>query len=110
MVASQLVRYALSDGGSLLLEVAGDAHGYEQCAREADGVVWAGRTVEAAFAQVIPCARAILGALAALQATEVQVEFGVKLSGEAGIVVARSCMEGHFNVRMALRRETVPAP
>ncbi len=107
-MATQLVRYDLLEGGSLLVEVAGDAHGYEHCAREAGGVLKAGRTIEAVFDQVIPSARAILHSLAALDAAEVHVEFGVKLSGEVGLVVAKSSMEGHFGVRMAFLR-TAPA-
>jgi len=104
-VAGELVRYELAEGGSVLVEVAGDAYGYEQCAREADGLVNAGRTLEAAFAHVVPCARAILRALGELEAAEVNVEFGIKLSGEAGVLIARSSAEGHFNVRMAFNRE-----
>ena len=104
-MAVQLVRYELSNGGSLLVEVADDAYGYEQCAREADGVVRAGRTLEAVFEHIVPTARAILDGLAELSAAVVQVDFGIKLSGEVGVVVARSSVEGHFNVRMAFHRE-----
>ena len=105
-MATELVRYELSEGGSILVEVGSDeAYGYEQCAREAGGVVIAGRTLESAFRQIVPTARAILDSVEDLNASEVGVEFGIKLAGEAGVIVAKSSVEGHFNVRMTFYRE-----
>ena len=105
-MATELVRYELSEGGSILVEVGGDdAYGYEQCAREAGGVVKAGRTLESAFRLIVPSARAILDSVEDLKASEVGVEFGIKLAGEAGVIVAKSSAEGHFNVRMTFYRE-----
>jgi len=105
-VATDLVRYELSEGGSILVEVGGEeVYGYEHCAREPGGVVKAGRTLESAFRQIIPSARAILCSVEDLKASVVAVEFGIKLAGEAGVVVAKSSVEGHFNVRMSFNRE-----
>lgn len=102
-MAGELVRYELREGGSILVEVAPEQGGYERCARTLDGVIDAGRNLESMFAQVVPSARAIVRALAELRASEVQVEFGIKLAGEAGVVIARSSIEAHFNVRMAFQ-------
>jgi hypothetical protein len=41
-----------------------------------------------------------------LRASEVDVEFGLKVAGEVGAVLARSSAEGHFNLRMTFRRQT----
>src|SRR5690348_7513137 len=71
-VATELVRYELSEGGSILVEVGSDeAYGYEQCARDAGGVVIAGRTLESAFRLIVPSARAILDSVEDLKASEV---------------------------------------
>jgi hypothetical protein len=104
-VAEELVRYQLSDGGSVLVEVRAGASGYEHCSRVADGVIEAGRTLESAFAQIVPSTRAVLHSVAELHASEVNVEFGIKLAGEVGMVIARSAAEGHFSVRITFQQE-----
>jgi len=105
-VATDLVRYELSEGEYVLIELDSEAYGYEQCAREADGVIKAGRTLESAFKQIAPTARAILTSVEDLRASEVDVEFGLKVAGEVGAVLARSSAEGHFSLRMTFRRQT----
>lgn len=104
-MATDLVRYELSGGEHVLIEADSEAYGYEHCATEAGGVVKAGRTLESAFRQIVPSARAILSSVEDLKAYEVSVEFGIKLAGEAGVIVAKSSVEGHFNVHMTFRRD-----
>jgi Trypsin-co-occurring domain 1 len=35
---------------------------------------------------------------------EHEIEFGIKLNAEAGVVVAKSAVEGHFSVKLLWRR------
>lgn len=100
-MALGLVRYQLSDGEAVLVEVDRDSPGYERVARDADDIVQAGKTLESTLRTVVPTARAVINSLADLKASAVEVEFGIKLSGEASILVAKTSMEGHFNVRLA---------
>ena len=104
-MAEELVRYPLAEGGFVLVEVRAGAAGYEHCSRVADGVIEAGRTLESAFEKIVPSTRAVLHSVAELHASEVHVEFGIKLAGEVGVVIARSAAEGHFSVRITFRQE-----
>src|SRR5215469_13696000 len=79
-VAEELVRYPLAEGGFVLVEVRAGAAGYEHCSRVADGVIEAGRTLESAFEKIVPSTRAVLHSVAELHASEVHVEFGIKLA------------------------------
>ena len=38
-----------------------------------------------------------------------ELQFGVKLAGDAGAIIARNCAEGHFIVRMSFTAPPAPA-
>jgi hypothetical protein len=52
----------------------------------------------------IPLYRVTLDALAELAPENIDVEFGVKLAGQAGAIIAETTAEGHFTVKMSWSR------
>jgi len=109
-MAVQLVRYELSHGGAVLFEVSEDTIGYQPAGRGEDGIVQAGESLEAALRQVLPTARVLVDTLSQLKASSVTVEFGIKLSGEANVVVAKTSVEGHFTVQLAFQSTASDSP
>jgi NTP-dependent ternary system trypsin peptidase co-occuring protein len=63
----------------------------------------ADETVEAAFARVKPAAVALVTALRDLvdAPDEIQVTFGIRLSGEVGAVIAKTSADANFEVQMS---------
>jgi hypothetical protein len=101
----QLVEFPLEGGGTVFVEV--------DEVRISDGVVRRGlsptdlvsktdQTLEAAFARVRPVAVALVSGLRDLvdAPDEIQVSFGVRLSGEVGAVIAKTSADANFEVVM----------
>jgi hypothetical protein len=108
----KLVEFPLEDGGTVVVEVdeplAGDGAG--QVTRglgPREVTTRAGETFEAAFARVEPAARAIVDKLRQLADSpdEIQVEFGVTLSAQAGAIVAHAAGEANFRVTLSWKRD-----
>ncbi len=97
---SELVRFETRKGDGLLFEVEDDAYGLETIARNDAGVVEAGERLEDAIAKARPTIRTIVEALRELAPDEHEIEFGIKLSAEAGVVVAKTAVEGHFTIKL----------
>lgn len=101
---SELVRFETGQGNWLLVEMDDEAVGVDRVARrEPDGVIVASSRLEEAVAQIKPAIRSVLATLRELAPDEHEIEFGIKLTAEAGVVVAKTAMEGHFTVRMGWR-------
>jgi len=87
----RLVEFELEEGGTILVEVEVPKRpGVEHAAMRGGEVVRrAGQTFEAALDKVRPAAQAIIRKLRALHdpPDEIEVEFGLKMSAEAGAVV-----------------------
>ncbi|GAB7191528.1 hypothetical protein NUM3379_22360 [Kineococcus sp. NUM-3379] len=105
---SDLVIFRLGDTASLVVESQEPvAEGAEhdmglfsgRRVREAD------ESLEKSMGRFIPAARAILESITDLQADEVSIEFGLKLTAEAGITVAKTALEGHMQVTVNWRRK-----
>lgn len=60
--------------------------------------------LDAALASVRPAAAAILDSLTDLAPQTVEVEFGLKLDAEAGVVIAKSGVSGHFTIKLTWNR------
>jgi hypothetical protein len=60
----------------------------------------AGQTFESAISKIKPLAGAVIAKLRELQDSpeEVSVEFGIKLSAEAGVLLASSSVEANFKI------------
>lgn len=100
----ELVRFETGQGEWLLVETDEHALGTERVGRrDADGVVSASARLEDALAQVKPAIRSVLDTLRELGPDQHEVEFGIKLNAEAGVVVAKTAVEGHFTVKMGWR-------
>ncbi|MFD5796975.1 CU044_2847 family protein [Streptomyces diastatochromogenes] len=93
----------LDDGQAVLLEVAGERPGgVQRVSRGGAAAGVAAETLQQALARVRPALGALVTearGLARPPAT-VTVEFGITVSAEAGVVVARGSTEAHFTVNM----------
>lgn len=95
---AQLVKMPLEDGGEILIEVA-DGHGAIPVSGNGK-VVQASETVQKAMGNIRAAAEAVLGELRAMAhpPSKVDVQFGIKVTGEANLAVAKSAGEANFNV------------
>jgi hypothetical protein len=98
---SEVVRFGLADGASVLVEVDDRSFGIERAGRAADGVIEAGRQLTEALGSVSEAAQASLQVLRRLGPDRLELDFGVKLSGEAGAIIAKTAAEGHFTVKLS---------
>jgi hypothetical protein len=64
-------------------------------------VVEAGHRLTEALGSVRDAARESMKVLQTLSPGRIELEFGVKLTGEAGALIAKTAAEGHFTVRLS---------
>lgn len=100
-LVDMVMRYQVGEGSSVLVEVDEDTYGVEAVSRTSEGVLEAGQRLEAALGSVRDAAQAALEAMSKLSPETVEVEFGIKLAGEAGALIAKASAEGHFTVRLS---------
>ncbi|MDX3068612.1 CU044_2847 family protein [Streptomyces sp. ND04-05B] len=98
-----LVEFETEDGAVIRVEPASDLSGSQLVADHDGGVVRATRTFDNALGHVRSAARSALRVLRddSLAPDSVELEFGVKLSAEAGAVIAKSTVEAHLVVRLS---------
>jgi hypothetical protein len=99
-----LLDVGLAEGGSILVEVDEPSSGpVMRGGRATDAVLSAGENLEQVLERLGPVVKGIVSQLraAADWPDEVEVEFGVKLSSDANVIVAR--MAGEANFRIALK-------
>lgn len=96
-----LVEFKTEDGALVVVEGAEDATGSRLVSR-GDGPDRAARTFESALDGVRAAAESALRVFrdGSLQPDAVELEFGVKLSAEAGAVIAKGSAEGHLVVKL----------
>lgn len=97
---NEVVRYEVGSG-TVLVEVDANSYGVDHPARNEQGIVNAGRRLEDALASIRPAAAAAVEALRELAPDHMEIQFGVKLAGEAGAIIARNAADSHFTVRMS---------
>jgi hypothetical protein len=95
-----LVRVPLEGGGAILFEAASESAGPVKAGRTGEAVRDLPGTVQQALAPVRETARAVLDQLRQAGPGEVEVEFGVDLSAEAGVVITKSQAAFHLKVRV----------
>ena len=111
---AQLVKMDLADGGSVLVEVAdavADPGGPVTRGGRAEGLVTeAGATLESALDQLGPVVKGVVSKLreAADWPDEVTVEFSIKLSADANVIIARTAGEANFKISMHWARREGP--
>jgi hypothetical protein len=100
----EIVRFESTDGSTMLVEVDDDAFGVERVARRG-GVIEAGERLEEVLARARSTIGAVVDSVRSFAPDEYEIEFGLKLNAEAGAVVARTAVEGHFTIKLAWRRD-----
>lgn len=101
---SRLLNLDLKQGGSVLVEVDEAVRGaVTRGGKPAETVTKVGETFDEVLGQLAPVVRSIVAQLraAASEADQIEVEFGVKLSTDANVIIAR--MGGEANLRVGLR-------
>jgi len=102
---ARLAKFMLSDGRSIVAEVDEDESGLHRTMRGAEAtevIARANDTFEAALDKVRDAAEAMVDRLCSLTRPpdEMEVEFGVKLSAEAGAVIAKAATEANFTISL----------
>ena len=93
------VRFPLADGGSVLVEVEVEP-GLERASAPSGVLRKATTTFEHALGEVRAAAGAALAQFRGLGPDEVELKFGVKLDAQAGAVIARTGLQGQFEVKL----------
>ncbi|MEU7141618.1 CU044_2847 family protein [Nocardia sp. NPDC046473] len=98
---SELIRYALEDGSHVLI-AAQTAEGVNLTSRAGKTVDAVATSLAAALSSVRQAAaETVRGFRDAVDGPEnIEIEFGVTLSAEAGAIIARTGMEGHLKVTL----------
>ncbi len=105
---SRLIEVPLSTGGSITVEVDEPTGGRTMRGgdRGADLVERGGRTLEDSLGTIAPALKEVLDKLRGVstELSQIEVELGLKLTGEAGMVVARAGAEANFRVLVRWER------
>jgi hypothetical protein len=108
----ELIRFDLDGGGSVLVEVDDTTAGVVRAGRirDAEGrlLQTAGQTLEQSLADVRDAAAAALGQFQTMtrRPDEVEITFGVKLDAEVGAVIAKTGVQGQFEVKLTWHKAT----
>lgn len=100
------VRFPLADGGSVVVEVEVEP-GLERASVPSGVLRKATTTFEHALSEVRAAAGAALAQFRDLGPDEVELKFGVKLDAQAGAVIARTGLQGQFEVKLKWVRGAV---
>ncbi|MFF3859535.1 CU044_2847 family protein [Streptomyces sp. NPDC002209] len=104
---SELIEMPLDGGGTVWMEVPDDLPVIERVGRGDDALRTTARTLQEALSRVGPAVDAVIGQLrsAAVVPDEVNVQFGIKITAEAGAVIAKAATEANFTVSATWLRE-----
>jgi Trypsin-co-occurring domain 1 len=103
----RLVAFPTGDGESLVVEVdEPEMAGTVRAARPGEIAETARVTFEEALSRIRPAAEGVIGQLRNLTDApdQVGVEFGLKLSAQAGVVVAAAAAEANYKVTLTWHR------
>lgn len=99
-----LLEFKTDDGAVVVVEAAEDEGGPgSRLVARHDGTVEATRTFEGSLEGVRAAAESALRVFrdGSLRPDSVEIEFGVKLTAEAGALIAKSSVEGHLMVKLS---------
>jgi hypothetical protein len=104
-LVSHIVEFRMEGGGAIAVEV-DDAvsGGVVRSARPGEVVAQAGESLEQALDRAMSAAQALIERLRKASPDEMEVQFGLKLSGELGAVLAKTGAEGNFSVTLTWKR------
>ena len=104
----RLIEFPLQDGGSIVAEVdePEPEGGVVRVSRLGEIAAKASQTFEDTLEKIKPAAQAIIAKLRGLSdpPDEVGVEFGIKLSGEIGVVVSAG-VEANYTITLKWKQE-----
>ncbi|MFF4338523.1 CU044_2847 family protein [Kitasatospora sp. NPDC001540] len=113
---ADLVEFRTTDGTKVVVEAgpgerSGGAQSVSRGSRGASAVHQASQTFNEALQSMHTAAEAALGVFrdGTLKPDTVQIEFGVKLSAEAGAVIAKTAVEGNLVVKLSWAPGTAAA-
>ncbi|MFE6158495.1 CU044_2847 family protein [Streptomyces sp. NPDC056486] len=97
-----LVEFATDDGTPVVMADVDDTHGSHLVSRGGDGPSRAVHTFEQSLAGARAAAESALRVFrdGTLRPDSVEIEFGVRMSAEAGAVIVKGTAEGHLVVRL----------
>ena len=105
----RLIEFPLEDGTSILVEVdEPEQGGLVKASRTGDIIAKAQQTLEQSLEKVKPAAQFVIQQLRKLHDApdEIQVAFGLKLSADAGAVLAAVGAEANYTVTLKWVKET----
>ncbi|WP_030993629.1 CU044_2847 family protein [Streptomyces sp. NRRL WC-3744] len=108
----ELVEFRTEDGALVVVEGAGSTRSGARLVSRGDGPAQAARTFEGALDGVRAAAASALRVFrdGSLRPDAVEIEFGVRLSAEAGAVIAKGSAEGHLVVKLSWSPGQAPEP
>ncbi|BAJ31991.1 MULTISPECIES: CU044_2847 family protein [Kitasatospora] len=104
-MGQQLARVPLDGGGSILVEAVDGAVGPLKASRMGDAIRELPVGLGAALEPVTDLARTVLARLRDAGPAELEVEFGVDLATEAGVVITKTAANCHLTVKLTWRKE-----
>ncbi len=106
---TEFARFELDGGGSVVVEV-DEEPGVSRASRPGRVLRDARASFEKALTDVRDAAATALDQFRAMSRPpdEVELKFGVKLDAEAGAVIARTGVQGQFEVKLRWRRDDLP--
>jgi hypothetical protein len=105
---AEMVQYPLEDGGVLLVQAAAvDAapDGLGLASPTEEKAKKAAETLESALSSVMPALKSVTEKLRNLSPSALEVGFGLTLTAETGIVVAKGSAEVHFAVTVTWSKD-----
>ncbi|MFF1478679.1 CU044_2847 family protein [Streptomyces sp. NPDC058301] len=107
-----LMEFQTDDGAHVVVEVERHASGAKLVRRGDNSVSEAARTFDSALEGIRAAAESALHVFrdGRLKPDAVELEFGVKLTAEAGAVIAKTAVEGHLLVKLSWSPGTGAAP
>jgi hypothetical protein len=109
-LVTELVRIPFGDGGSILVETADPGSGPVRAGRTGDTVRQLRETLHEMLQPVTETAEILLEHLAKAKPDELEVEFGIDLSAEAGVVITKARAGANVKVKMKWKAAAEPGP
>jgi tetrahydromethanopterin S-methyltransferase subunit B len=106
---AEIVEYPLEGGGVLLVQSASVDAGQGDLGLASpveERIKKANETLESALDQVTPALKSVAGKLRNLSPDGITVEFGLTLTAEAGVVLAKGSTEVHFAVTLSWSKDS----
>lgn len=99
-MGKQIIKYELEDGTEIFIESNLDARGVEYLSSDEEFIV-ADEKFESLISKVKPVSELIMNSLKDLNnPDEIEVAFGMKFGGKAGIIFASVDSEATFNLKL----------